>query len=219
MKRINFSGCLFDLDGTLVDSILSVNRAWTSLAERHGLDRELVLKSIHGRPASECIKEFLCHKPKLIIQHEIEWLKERETNDTEGIVAIEGAIEFIQLLKEKGIPWGIVTSGIRSVAKARMLAGGIPQPNMLVTAEDIKNGKPNPEPYYLGAERLKLDVRDCIVFEDALAGVWSGLSAGAQVIAITNHGKFKQLAVSAIISRYNDLDIAETDTNWQLILR
>ena len=179
-----FKGCLFDLDGTLVDSLPVVNRVWSALAERHGLDCEHVLNTIHGRRASESVHELLAFKGKSVIEEEIAYLKEQETNDTDGVIAIDGAVQFINRLNQLDIPWAIVTSGETSVALARISAGHIPMPDRLITAEHITRGKPAPDPYLLGAKEIGVPPEECVVFEDVPAGVKSALSAKSKVIGV-----------------------------------
>lgn len=198
-KTIPFKGCLFDLDGTLIDSLPAVNRAWTLLANKYHLDTERVLQLIHGRPARDSVNEFLANEGAEGIEQEIQWLEKQESEDTEGVVAIRGAIDFLATLNQHNIPWAIVTSGTKPVATARMKAAGIPTPPKLVTAELITKGKPDPEPFLLGADKIGIDIRDCIVFEDAPAGIQAGIASRAQVVAITGqHGLDSQFTINCI---------------------
>ncbi|EGU60137.1 putative phosphatase [Vibrio nigripulchritudo ATCC 27043] len=106
-----------------------------------------------------------------------------ESNDTRGVVALPGAIEFLNILNNQSVPWAIVTSGTLPVATARIKAANLPFPKVLITPEQVSQGKPNPEPYILGAEKLNVNVHKCIVFEDAPAGVKLGVLAGAKAVA------------------------------------
>lgn len=214
----DFKGCLFDLDGTLVDSNAAVNRAWTALAERHALDCDYVLGLIHGRPASESIKELLISQEETVIDKEIAWLKDFETKDTQGVVAIDGAIQFLTTLNELNIPWGIVTSGVYSVATARIKAGKIPKPKILITADQIVHGKPDPEPYLLGAKEIAVSAEQCLVFEDAPAGFCSGLSAKSQVIGILSHGQPDTNFDIDYIKSYDQVKVIACNGNYQLII-
>ena len=217
---LKFKGCLFDLDGTLVDSLPAVNRAWSALAERHSLNCEHVLSIIHGRPASESIQELLAFKGKSVVETEIARIKEQETNDTDGIVPIDGALVFIKTLAELNIPWGIVTSGETPVAMSRIKAGNIPAPEIVITADHITKGKPAPEPYLLGAGKLGIAPEDCIVFEDAPAGVKSGLSAKSKVIGIlSSHLTPEMLFNVDTIKSYNQIEIEKTTDNTDFILK
>lgn len=177
-------GFLFDLDGTLVDSLPVVERSWCHWADRHGIDHQDVLNFIHGKQAITSLRHFLPGRCEDEIQSEFTYLEQIEAADTDGIVALPGAIELLQHLNEAHIPWAIVTSGSVPVAHARHKAAGLPLPEVFVTAERVKRGKPEPDAFLLGAELLGLHPADCMVVEDAAAGVLAGLNAASHVIAV-----------------------------------
>ncbi|MFZ1871512.1 MAG: sugar phosphatase [Chania sp.] len=177
-------GFLFDLDGTLVDSLPAVERAWTHWAERHGISPQEVLAFIHGKQAITSLRHFMPGATESAIQHEFDLLEQMEAQDTDGVSALPGAVALLERLNALSIPWAIVTSGSIPVASARRKAGGLPQPEVFITAELVKQGKPQPDAYLLGAERLGLAPQTCVVVEDAPAGILSGLAAGCQVIAV-----------------------------------
>lgn len=177
-------GFLFDLDGTLVDSLPVVERSWCHWADRHGIDHQDVLNFIHGKQAITSLRHFLAGRTEEEIQSEFTWLEQVEATDTHGIVALPGALELLQHLNEASIPWAIVTSGSIPVAHARHKAAGLPMPEVFVTAERVKRGKPEPDAFLLGAELLGLQPAECVVVEDASAGVLAGLNAGCHVIAV-----------------------------------
>ncbi|KAA8669512.1 sugar phosphatase [Pantoea dispersa] len=181
---MKYRGFLFDLDGTLVDSLPAVNRAWSSWGARHGLAAQQVLDYIHGKPAINSLRHFMAGQSEAAIQAEFRWLEQLEAEDTAGVQAIAGAHALLATLNALDIPWAIVTSGSIPVAHARHKAAGLPLPEVFITAEDIKFGKPNPEPYLLGAERLGLSAPECVVVEDAPAGIIAGLEAGSAVVAV-----------------------------------
>ncbi|KTS36613.1 sugar phosphatase [Pantoea dispersa] len=181
---MKYRGFLFDLDGTLVDSLPAVNRAWSSWGARHGLAAQQVLDYIHGKPAINSLRHFMAGQSEAAIQAEFRWLEQLEAEDTAGVQAIAGAHALLTTLNALDIPWAIVTSGSIPVAHARHKAAGLPLPEVFITAEDIKFGKPNPEPYLLGAERLGLSAPECVVVEDAPAGIIAGLEAGSAVVAV-----------------------------------
>lgn len=181
---MKYRGFLFDLDGTLVDSLPAVNRAWSSWGARHGLAAQQVLDYIHGKPAINSLRHFMAGQSEAAIQAEFRWLEQLEAEDTAGVQAIAGAHAMLATLNALDIPWAIVTSGSIPVAHARHKAAGLPLPEVFITAEDIKFGKPNPEPYLLGAERLGLSAPECVVVEDAPAGIIAGLEAGSAVVAV-----------------------------------
>lgn len=181
---MKYRGFLFDLDGTLVDSLPAVNRAWSSWGARHGLAAQQVLDYIHGKPAINSLRHFMAGQSEAAIQAEFRWLEQLEAEDTAGVQAIAGAHALLTTLNALDIPWAIVTSGSIPVAHARHKAAGLPLPEVFITAENIKFGKPNPEPYLLGAERLGLSAPECVVVEDAPAGIIAGLEAGSAVVAV-----------------------------------
>jgi mannitol-1-/sugar-/sorbitol-6-phosphatase len=177
-------GFLFDLDGTLVDSLPAVEHAWTNWANSRGLSPEEVLGFIHGKQAITSIRHFMPNESEEAIQAQFHVLEKNESEDTEGITALPGAIELLERLNELAIPWAIVTSGTVPVAHARHAAGNLAKPEIFVTAELVAKGKPYPDPYLLGAKRLGLAPEDCVVVEDAPAGILSGLAAGCKVITV-----------------------------------
>ncbi|MGX9236883.1 sugar phosphatase [Pantoea ananatis] len=180
---MEYSGFLFDLDGTLVDSLPSVERAWSNWGARHGIAADEILNFIHGKQAITSLRHFMAGQSEAAIQAEFLALEKTEAEDTDGVRALPGAKALLTQLNALQIPWAIVTSGSVPVAHARHKAAGLPQPAVFITAEQVAKGKPEPDPYLLGAERLRLSPADCVVVEDAPAGVISGLAAGCAVIA------------------------------------
>ena len=177
-------GFLFDLDGTLADSLLVVERAWVNWAKRHNIAADEVLNLIHGKQAITSLRHFMAGASEEAIQQEYFALERIEAEDTDGIVALPGALQLLDTLNELEIPWAIVTSGSVPVASARRKAAGLPEPREFVTAERVQNGKPAPDAYLLGAQLLELEPEECVVVEDAAAGILSGLAAGCHVIAV-----------------------------------
>lgn len=177
-------GFLFDLDGTLVDSLAVVERAWCQWADRFGLSHQEVLSFIHGKQAITSLRHFMPGASEEEIQQEFRVLEKHEAEDTDGIVALPGALALLNHLNENNVPWAIVTSGSMPVADARRRVAGLPQPKVMVTAEQVARGKPQPDAYLLGAELLGIAPEQCVVVEDAPAGIASGLAAGCQVIAV-----------------------------------
>lgn len=180
---MEYSGFLFDLDGTLVDSLPAVERAWGNWGARHGIAADEILNFIHGKQAITSLRHFMAGQSEAAIQAEFLALEKTEAEDTDGVRALPGAKALLTQLNALHIPWAIVTSGSVPVAHARHKAAGLPQPAVFITAEQVAKGKPEPDPYLLGAERLRLSPADCVVVEDAPAGVISGLAAGCAVIA------------------------------------
>ncbi|MGV0240035.1 sugar phosphatase [Klebsiella aerogenes] len=177
-------GFLFDLDGTLGDSLPVVERSWCKWGDRFGIPHDEILGFIHGKQAITSIRHFMPGRSEEDIQAEFRFLEQIEATDIDGIVALPGALNLLNTLNEAGIPWAIVTSGSIPVAHARHRAAGLPMPKVFVTAEQVKKGKPAPDAYLLGAELLGIPAQQCAVVEDAPAGLLSGLAAGCRTIAV-----------------------------------
>ncbi|AGQ32102.1 sugar phosphatase [Serratia liquefaciens] len=205
-------GFLFDLDGTLVDSLPAVERAWVNWAKRRGVDPQDVLDFIHGKQAITSLRHFMPDESEAAIQQEFLLLEQVEAQDTEGVTALPGAAALLARLNQLDIPWAIVTSGSIPVATARRNAGGLPQPEVFITAEQVKKGKPQPDAYLLGAERLGLAPQDCVVVEDAAAGILSGLAAGCQVIAVNAPADAPKLdQVDLLLSSLEQIAVSKTE--------
>jgi sugar-phosphatase len=181
---VECQGFLFDLDGTLVDSLPVVERAWCRWADRFGIDHDEVLSFIHGKQAITSLRHFMTGRDEADIQREFSALEKIEAEDTDGVIALPGALALLEQLNAASVPWAIVTSGSLPVASARIRAAGLPEPKVLVTAEQVAKGKPQPDAYLLGAQRLALQPEACAVVEDAPAGIEAGLAAGCRVIAV-----------------------------------
>ena len=179
MKQIHCRALLFDMDGVLVDSTPAVARVWAVWARKHGFDPDTVVKMAHGRPSITTIRELLPHGDHEAEDREVERC---EIADIEGVIPLPGAMELLLALPAHR--WAIVTSCTRQLAGVRISAAGLPNANHLVTATDVKHGKPDPEPYLKGAQILGLAASECMVIEDAPAGVRAGKAAGARVIAL-----------------------------------
>ncbi len=178
MTAIRCSALLFDLDGVLIDSTPAVKRVWHRWAVEHGFDPEAVVQMAHGRPSRATIRELL---PNSDIDRENREVERREMEDLDGVVLLPGARKLLSALTPER--WTIATSCTRPLAEVRLRAAGLPIPSTIVTSSDVKNGKPDPEPYLKAAAKLGFSASDCIVLEDAPAGVRAGKAAGARVIA------------------------------------
>lgn len=183
-------GVLFDLDGTLINSIPLVELIWSAWAVKHNVDPAAVLAFLHGKPSVDTVRHFLPSLSGDEIQVEVEALAHVESTQFDGVVAIPGAAALLARLNECGVPWGIVTSGARKVATARLNHLGFPIPSVFITCESITRGKPDPEPFQLGAKALGLTPGQCIAFEDSEAGLLSAKSAGCTVIHVTAAGAY-----------------------------
>ncbi|MHB2209889.1 HAD-IA family hydrolase [Methylobacterium sp. CM6257] len=176
-----FAALLFDMDGTLVSSIASAERVWSRWAEAHGLDVAAFLPTIHGVRSVETIRRL--DLPGMDPEAEAAAITRGEMEDVGDITQIPGAQTFLEALPPDR--WAIVTSAPRALAARRLEAAGMPAPFTMVTAEDVVRGKPAPDCFRLAAERLGVAAGDCLVFEDAPAGIQAAAAAGASVIVVT----------------------------------
>jgi mannitol-1-/sugar-/sorbitol-6-phosphatase len=177
--EIRCRAVLFDMDGVLVNSTPAVARVWNIWARKHGLEPDDVVRRAHGRPSIATIRELL---PSGDHYAEDQAVEKAEIEDLEDIVALPGAAQLLSLLPADR--FAVVTSATRPLAVARIQAAGLAVPKHLVTASDIQHGKPHPEPYLRGAAILRVAPADCVVIEDAPAGIQSGKAAGARVLAL-----------------------------------
>jgi len=172
---------LFDMDGTVLTSIAAAERVWTTWAVRHGVDVDSFLPTIHGARAIDTIRR-LC-LPGVDAEAEAAWITEAEIVDVDGVLEVAGAAKFLRSLPAS--QWAIVTSAPRELALRRMAAAGIPEPAVMITAEDVTVGKPDPAGYRLAARRLGVEPGQCLVFEDATVGILAAEAAGADLMIVT----------------------------------
>lgn len=176
---------LLDMDGTLVDSTAVVERLWLEWAEPRGLDRDTVLKTVHGRQGWQSMSILLPERDHAINLEENRQLLARESAETDGVVEIPGAAALLRALQP--LPHAIVTSANVALMTARMDAAQLTIPDLAITAERVTNSKPDPEGFLLAAFLLGVDPGDCVVFEDSGAGIRAGLDAGMTVIGVGPH--------------------------------
>ena len=201
------SAFLFDMDGTLVDSGAVVEQAWSIWARRYELDLQELLAYSHGRPTlatMECFGERFAPGRKW--QDEADEMQSFETTESGGSAPIPGAAELLIQLKDA--PWAVVTSAPRLLAEARLQAAGLPLPKVLVPADEISKGKPDPEGFLKAARQLGFVASDCVVFEDTPPGVEAGLSAGMQVVGILTTVPGERLRTPHLIRTYSDLRVS-----------
>lgn len=177
----SYGAFLFDMDGTILTSIASAERTWTAWAIAHGLDVATFLPTIHGVQSVETIRRL--GLPGIDPVVEAAGITAAEMEDVADIEPIAGAAAFLASLPPER--WTIVTSAPRALAKVRLEAAGIPVPATMIAADDIPNGKPAPDCFLTAADRLGVSASDCLVFEDAAAGIAAGEAAGADVLVIT----------------------------------
>ncbi|MDR6972563.1 HAD-IA family hydrolase [Leifsonia shinshuensis] len=187
MDEIEAAGFLFDMDGTLVDSTAVVESVWTAFGRRHGLDPAALLAYAHGRQAVDTVAHFL---PELSVESRdglVRGLVAEEITRTDGIVEVPGAAALLDRLLSDDVPVAVVTSAPRELAIGRMRAAGVPLPPVLIAAEDVARGKPDPQGYVLAAERIRVPISECVVFEDADAGLQAAVASGARVVVVGRH--------------------------------
>lgn len=169
------------MDGTLVDSTAVVERQWKIWGDRHAIELERILEVSHGRPSLETIRLLAPHLPDP--ETEADEHHRREELDTEGIISIPGARELMAQLADH--EWAVVTSAPRPLALIRIRAAGLPDPPLLISADLISRGKPDPEGYLLAAARLNVDPADCLVFEDTPVGLDAATRAGMPAVGLS----------------------------------
>ncbi len=177
MTVLACKGILFDCDGVLVDSDESVMTAWGRWADDLGLDRATVTRIVHGRRSADSVAELL---PESQWPAAIELIDRYEIEDAATVRAIPGAVALVESMPAGS--WAVVTSGTNALATARLRAAGFALPAVLVTADDVARGKPDPEGYLAAAARLGLAVADAIVLEDAQAGIDAARAAGVSAV-------------------------------------
>lgn len=197
---------LFDLDGTLVDSSGSVQRSWRQLAEKIGRPWAEVEPHIHGIPVPQVMAMLEPDMPPERVEELRAFMVESESTDTAGVVAQPSALDVLAALPPERV--AIVTSGGVQLSSSRMAAAGIPRPAVVVTADDVSVGKPDPAPYLMGAELLGFPPERCLVVEDAPAGILSAKAAGCPVIGIlTTHDALDAPSVRSLADvRFEPVD-------------
>ncbi|MCI2420718.1 HAD family hydrolase [Saccharopolyspora sp. K220] len=193
--RFQAEAVLFDIDGTLVDSTGAVVRTWQRWAAKHGIDAEEILRVCHGRRTEDTVALFLPSEQCPAATAELEQL---ELTDLDDVIALPATQTLLQALPADR--WAAVTSGSRSLMQARLATAGLPIPRVLVSADDVSVGKPDPEGYLKAAAALGYDIARCLVIEDAPAGIHAGQAAGASTLAVaTTHNVSDLSAADAVI--------------------
>jgi mannitol-1-/sugar-/sorbitol-6-phosphatase len=203
MPTFSCAAILFDLDGVLVDSTRAVDREWRAWAKRKGVDGDAVMAIAHGVRTIEVIRRVA---PHLDAEAEAAELESHETNDQEGVSVMPGAADLVRSIPDGR--WGVVTSGTRDLARERLRYCGLPVPKVLVTADDVTNGKPDPEPYLKGAECLGFQPSECLVIEDAPAGIRSGRAGGMKVVGLAStYGAEKLAEADAVVEKLGQVRV------------
>ena len=213
---IQCRGLLFDLDGVLVDSTPAVARVWSLWAIKHGFVPDEVVRQAHGRPSIATIRDLLPHADAEAEDREVE---RGEIADLRDVVALPGALHLLQTLPQNR--WAIATPCTRPLAEVRLRTAGLPIPEHMVTANDVQHGKPHPEPYRKAARLLGLPPADCIVVEDAPAGIRAGKAAGARVIALRTtapDSELREAGAGWIVTDLSAVRVLSSDHGGHLYL-
>jgi len=211
MPSFRCAAVLFDLDGVLVDSTRSVERQWRLWAEEHNIDPEKILEIAHGRRTVEVIQLLA---PHLQLETEVRRVEEREPDDTGGVAVMPGAAGLLKAIPE-GL-WAVVTSGTTHLATSRLRHANLPVPKVLVSADEVKEGKPHPEPYLMGARLLGRQAADCLVIEDAPAGIEAAHAAGMKAIGLTSTFSASELHADSVIEDLRHLRVDLRDGKLEL---
>jgi mannitol-1-/sugar-/sorbitol-6-phosphatase len=201
--KLQVRGILFDMDGILVSSLGSVERSWAKWGAMRGVDGALAIKTAHGQRAIETVRKL---RPDLNDIDELKVIEEIEIADTDGIEVLKGVPRILAALPQKY--WTVVTSATEKLARARLAYAGLTVPEHIITADMVKNGKPDPEPYLKGAALLGRKPEDCLVIEDSSAGAIAGHAAGCNVLAtLFSHTVESLAAADWIVQSLDDVTV------------
>lgn len=212
--KIHAEALLFDNDGTLVSSMESVNRCWTRWAREYGITAEDFARvGLHGRPAAEIAADLL---PADVVPEAVARIEQLEVDDVAGgVVLLPGTAELLAQLPADR--WAVVTSATRRLAEARLEEAGI-RPKMLIAADDITRGKPDPEPYLLAARTLGVDPARCVVFEDAPAGLQAGRAAGMKTVALATTHDRSELVADIVVTDLSAVSAQATHGGVEIVV-
>jgi mannitol-1-/sugar-/sorbitol-6-phosphatase len=205
---------IFDLDGTLVDSHQAVVSAWEWWAARHGIDLNTVLAVSHGRPSRDVIRELA---PQADALEEERTMLAREESEVASLALVPDADRM--LAEARGGAWTVVTSCPLGLARARLSAVGLPVPASIVTADQVRNAKPDPEPFLLAASRLNVSPAECLVFEDAPSGIIAAQRALMRVVAVESHKLPQALpATDARVPDFRTVHIEKKESGYYRVV-
>lgn len=208
-----FDAIIFDMDGTLISSIQSTERAWGTWMACYGMDPDHY-HQFHGVPAAQIVAQVL---PPELREEGFNRIVNLELTDTDGITLLPGAGPLWHSIDPQRR--AIATSCVRDLAEVRMGITGLATP-IVVTADDVDNGKPNPEPFIKAAQLLGVDPRRCLVFEDAPSGLAAARAAGCATIAVPGTNNLAELDADAYAQTLEGLTVVtNADNTLSLRLR
>lgn len=213
-RSFDVDALLFDMDGTILTSIVAAERVWTRWAERHGLDAETFLPTIHGKRAIDTVRD--AGLPDMDAETEAAAIADAEVEDVAGIEPIAGAGALLAVLPRNR--WAIVTSAPRRLAERRIEAAGLPMPELLVTGDDVERGKPAPDAFALGARGLGVAPQRCLVFEDAAAGIQAAERVGAHIVVVSAMHAAATDSIHPTIADYHDVHAVRRDNGLRIQL-
>ncbi|MGA4958953.1 HAD-IA family hydrolase [Streptomyces lavendulocolor] len=214
--RIHAEALLFDNDGTLLSTLESVHRCWTRWAGEYGIAADDFARvELHGRPAVEIITQLLPPGRAAEIPAALARIERLEIEDVPGgVKLLPGTGELLAALPANR--WAVVTSATGPLAAARLREAGIDAP-VLIAADDITRGKPDPEPYLLAAARLGVDPARCVVFEDAPAGLASGRAAGMRTVALATTHDRDRLVADVVVTDLSQVSAQVTPDGVEIV--
>jgi mannitol-1-/sugar-/sorbitol-6-phosphatase len=208
MSTFSCEAILFDLDGVLCDSTRQVDREWREWAARKGVDGDAIMAIAHGVRTIEVIRRVA---PHLDAAAEAAAIENHEAHDQSGVVVMPGAIDLVKTIPEGR--WAVVTSGSRLLATNRLRHCGLPVPEVLVTSDDVAHGKPDPEPYLRGATKMRVSPAECVVIEDAPAGIQSARAGGMKVIGLAStYPAAKLVEADAVVAGFARIRVTSNGT-------
>jgi sugar-phosphatase len=182
MVSIAAKALLLDLDGTLVDSTTAVESAWRWAAEQLGVPFSQIAPYVHGIPTEQALELAIPGIDGVTRAQLADEILTRQVESNADVVAMPGALRLLNRLPAGS--WAVVTSGSVRLAESSIRKAGLPEPPILITAEDVQAGKPNPEPFMRAMGVLDVSSEECIVIEDSPHGIASGRAAGVRVLAV-----------------------------------
>jgi mannitol-1-/sugar-/sorbitol-6-phosphatase len=205
MRTLSCAAVLFDLDGVLVDSTRSVSRQYRLWASKTNLDPRVVEDIPHGVRSIDVVRQLA---PHLDPEAEVKRIEKMEAEDRDVLV-MAGAADLLKSIPEDR--WCVVTSGTRYLATSRLKYANLPIPRVMVSADDVSKGKPDPEPYLTGAKLLGMNASDCLVIEDAPAGILAAHAGGMRVIGITSTYPAAALQAEIVVQNLAQIKVTSRD--------